>query len=133
MSYAKTAIIAVMFLLVAIPFVKKVAADGNTYTPNTRYMVVLNGEELGYVSDASIAENALLDVRTQLGNNSEGLVLVETDLEFNKESTGGAVMTQSQLKDSMYETLAGRIVMTGVIISTAGIYSIIQKIVKIDI
>ena len=112
MSYAKTAIIAVMFLLVAIPFVKKVAADGNTYTPNTRYMVVLNGEELGYVSDASIAENALLDVRTQLGNNSEGLVLVETDLEFNKESTGGAVMTQSQLKDSMYETLAGDVVTT---------------------
>ena len=33
----------------------------------------------------------------------------------------------------MYETLAGRIIMTGVIISTAGIYSIIQKIVKIDI
>lgn len=110
MSYAKTAVIAVIFLLVAIPFVKKVAADGNTYTPSTRYMVVLNGEEIGYVSDASIAENALLDVRTQLGNNSDGLVLIETDLEFNKESTGGAVMTQSQLKDSMYETLVDGVV-----------------------
>jgi tight adherence protein B len=33
----------------------------------------------------------------------------------------------------LYETLAGRLIMTGVIISIAGIYSIIQKIVKIEI
>ena len=33
----------------------------------------------------------------------------------------------------LYETLIGRVIMTGVIISTAGIYSLIQKIVKIDI
>lgn len=33
----------------------------------------------------------------------------------------------------LYETLVGRVIMTGVILSTLGIYSLIQKIVKIEI
>ena len=65
-SYLKTAVIAVMFLLVAIPFIKIVSNDGKTYTPDSRYLVVLNGNELGYVSDVSVGENALLDLRAQL-------------------------------------------------------------------
>ena len=45
LSYLRTAIIAVLFLVVAIPFVNKVANGGKTYTPEDRYMVVLNGQE----------------------------------------------------------------------------------------
>ena len=33
----------------------------------------------------------------------------------------------------LYESLAGRLIMTGVVVSAVGIYSMIQKIVRIDI
>lgn len=111
MSYAKTAFIAAVFLLVAVPFVKKVANDGRTYTPDVRYMVVLNGEELGYVSEASIAENALLDVRTQLAGG-DGLALVEAELEFKKQTVGGAVLSGTQIKESIYDALSEDVVLT---------------------
>ena len=67
-SYVRTAIIAVMFMLVAIPFVSKVENGGQTYTPDDRYMVVLNGEKLGYVSDASMIGQALKDARVQIND-----------------------------------------------------------------
>ena len=76
-SYVRTAIIAVLFLLVAIPFVNKVANGGKTYTPDERYMVVLNGVELGYVSDATMAQNALKNARNQINTSNSGLALME--------------------------------------------------------
>ena len=71
MSYVKTAVIAVLFTLVAIPFVNRVSGDGNKYTVDSRYMVVLNGNELGYVSDSQVAENALLDARNLLDSEKD--------------------------------------------------------------
>ena len=60
-SYAKTAGITALFLIVAVPFTKKLVADSR-FTPGERFMVVLNGEELGYVNDEKIA-NEEGDVR----------------------------------------------------------------------
>ena len=108
-SYAKTALFAVLFLLVAIPFVNKIANGGKTYTPDSRYMVVLNGEELGYVSDSSIADSALIDARGQLGVDNGGLVLVEADIETYEDATGGAVLTEAQIADKIYTALADKI------------------------
>lgn len=111
-SYAKTAVIATLFLLVAIPFIKIVSNDGKSFTPDSRYLVVLNGTELGYVSDVTIAENALLDVRNKLDNQSEGLTLVETDIQFIEETAGGAVLSQDEMAGSMYDSLSSEVIDT---------------------
>lgn len=109
-SYARTAIIAVLFLLVAIPFVKKVANGGNSYTPDDRYMVVLNGEEMGYVSDASIAQSALKEARTQINASNSGVALVESDITLYKDKSGGAVVSEEELTESIYTALSSNTV-----------------------
>ena len=105
-SYVRTAIIAVLFLLVAIPFVNKVANGGKTYTPDERYLVVLNGVELGYVSDITTAHTALRNARNQINTNNSGLALVESDINVYKETAGGSVVTETVLADSMYTLLS---------------------------
>ena len=105
-SYVRTAIIAVLFLLVAIPFVNKVANGGKTYTPDERYLVVLNGVELGYVSDITTAHTALKNARNQINTTNSGLALVESDINVYKETVGGSVVTESILTDSMYTLLS---------------------------
>ena len=52
-----------------------------TYTRDERYMVVLNGEKLGYVSDEDIADTALVEARSRMNVESSGLSLVEADVE----------------------------------------------------
>lgn len=111
-SYVRTAIIAVLFLLVAIPFVNKVANGGKTYTPDERYMVVLNGTELGYVSDASIAHEALKDARNQINESNSGLALMESDIDVYKEATAGNVITGEALTESIYTLLSSSTVDT---------------------
>lgn len=106
MTYGKTAIIAVLFLLIAIPFVRKVVRGGTTYSPEERYMVVLNGEELGYVSEESVATDALLSVRSRLNSENNGLALVESDMDVYTERAGGAVLTEQQLSATMYSMLS---------------------------
>lgn len=104
-SYARTAIMAVLFLLVAIPFVNKVENGGQTYTPDDRYMVVLNGEKLGYVSDASIVNDALRDARAQINSLKGGMTLVESDISVYKEQSSGDVISGEILTESIYNTL----------------------------
>ncbi len=108
-SYAKTAIIAAIFLAVAIPFTKKLTNGAVTYTPDKRYMVVLNGEKLGYVSDELTANAALLDARNKINSENDGLALVEADIEVYSEDTGGAVLTQQDLADSIYASLSSNV------------------------
>ena len=105
LSYLRTAIIAVLFLVVAIPFVNKVANGGKTYTPEDRYMVVLNGQELGCVSDITIAQEALKDARNQVNESNKGVALVESDIKIFKETAGGAVVSKEALSESIYSTL----------------------------
>ena len=111
-SYAKTAVIAALFLAVAIPFTKKMTTGAVTYTPDERYMVVLNGEKLGYVSDEEIADTALVEARSRMNVESSGLSLVEADVEVYTEKAGGAVLSQDELADSMYTALSADAVTT---------------------
>lgn len=101
MSYAKTAVIALLFLLIAVPFAKKVASGGLTYTPDDRYVVVLNGETLGYVSDASVADEALVEARNQISLESSGLALVKADMELYTDKSGGSVLTKEELSQTI--------------------------------
>ncbi len=105
-SYAKTAIIASLFIAVAVPFTKKLTSGAVTYTPDERYMVVLNGEKLGYVSDDTVASAALIDARSRMNSESEGLALVEADIEVYTDNAGGAVLSQEELADSIYNSLS---------------------------
>lgn len=84
----------------------RVSGDGNKYTVDSRYMVVLNGNELGYVSDSQVAENALLDARNLLDSESEGLVLVEADMQLNEQTSGGAVYSKEQMTEKIYNSLS---------------------------
>ena len=111
-SYARTAIIAVLFMLVAIPFVSKVENGGQTYTPDDRYMVVLNGEKLGYVSDASMVSQALKDARAQINGLKGGMALVESDISVYKEQSSGDVISGEILTESIYNTLTSNVVDT---------------------
>lgn len=111
-SYARTAIIAVLFMLVAIPFVSKVENGGQTYTPDDRYMVVLNGEKLGYVSDASMVNQALKDARAQINGLKGGMTLVESDISVYKEQSSGDVISSEILTESIYNTLTSTAVDT---------------------
>lgn len=105
MPYLKTAVIAGLFLAVAIPFTHKIIRTETTYTPEDRYMVVLNGRELGYVSDREIASAALLDARSRISSDNSGLSLVEADLDMYVEKNGGAVLSKEELTNSIYRQL----------------------------
>lgn len=104
-SYAKTAGMVVLFLLVAIPFGKKIFANDVTYTLEKRYVVVLNNQKLGYVSDKAVAEKALLAARNEINSQSDKLALVNSELEFYTEMTGGELATEDSLASSMVTVL----------------------------
>ncbi|MGN0378227.1 MAG: peptidoglycan DD-metalloendopeptidase family protein [Butyrivibrio sp.] len=116
-SYAKTAVIATLFLAVAIPFGKKVAggdAAVETYLPGDRYKVVLNGTEVGYVSSEEDAGTALLEARNMLAADAgERMALVESDMEVVAETEAGEVTESGELAMSMYGLLSDKAVETG--------------------
>lgn len=107
--YLKTAVIAVLFLSVAIPFIQKIVRTEVTYTPEDRYMVVLNGKELGYVSDGEIATEALLEARSRIDSDNSGLALVEAELGTYVESNGGAVLSKEELTNTIYKELKANV------------------------
>lgn len=113
MPYLKTAVMAVLFLAVAIPFTHKIIRTETTYTPEDRYMVVLNGKELGYVSDGEIAKDALLAARSRMSAANSGLTLVEADLDMYVEKNGGAVLSKEELTNSIYRELKSDALETG--------------------
>ena len=116
-SYARTAVIAALFLAVAVPFGRKLA-DGETgtetYIPGDRYKVVLNGEEIGYVSDEADADSALIEARNMLSAHAgDKIALVESDMEIIPEYEGGDISTADELASSMYGMLSDSATETG--------------------
>lgn len=105
-SYIKTAGVVALFLLIVVPFSKKLFKEEVTYTLEERYMVVLNGEKLGYVSDTAVAEKALLGARSEINNKNDGFAFVQSTLSFEKEVTGGELVSEDALSADMYELLA---------------------------
>lgn len=116
-SYARTAVIAALFLAVAVPFGRKLANSdfgSDTHVPGDRYKVVLNGEEIGYVSDEADASSALLEARNMLSVGAGNkIALVESDMEIIPENKGGDVLTADELTQSMYGNLSGNAIETG--------------------
>lgn len=110
MPYIRTAFIVVLFLLVAVPFSKKVAGNGTGYSPDSRYMVVLNGNELGYVGDRTVAESALLSARAKLSGETSGLSLVESSIDFYEDNVGGSVLTEDEITNKIYMALAADVI-----------------------
>ena len=121
-AYAKTAVIAVLFLIVAVPFAKKIAAgDTAVVLDYTRYLVTLNGEAIGCVAEAEDADAALLDARTQLVNQGSGLALVEADLEVTEVTCRDTIMSESQMAYAIYSILKEDVVDSS---STAVAYTV---------
>lgn len=110
MSYVKTAGITALFLLVAVPFTKKLVGGTNNFAPGERYLVVLNGEELGYVDDRQVADAALLSAREEIKTNTSGLALVEADVEVFSDNKGGDVFTEAELSKTIYDKLSAKVV-----------------------
>ena len=112
-SYIETALIASVFALVAVPVVKNVTADGdggsNKGSGSEKYVVALNGEAIGYTDDAQAAKTALAEARTKLSSQSDGLVLVESDLSVTSVETDAQVLSEEELASDMYELLANNI------------------------
>ena len=113
MSYAKTAGIAALFLVVAVPFAKKLTTTKASTGESGKYLVVLNGEELGYVDDESVANAALLDARTQIKAESDSMALVEADIELYEEDVNEATISREELSNTIYTTLSSDVVVEG--------------------
>ncbi len=114
LSYAKAGVGAILFLLVAVPFVKKVEKTDNeiTYTPESRYLVTLNGEDVGYVSDPSVADQALLVARDQINEESGSVALVGASVRYTEDTNGGSVSSEKEITDALYTSLVSEVVST---------------------
>lgn len=106
--YAKTAVIAGLFILVAIPFVRKVTYKEENVKPNEYYKVVLNGDPVGYIDNADIAQNAMGEARAILSQASRGVALVKADVELVSETDFNTrkVLTKEELSDAFCAKLS---------------------------
>lgn len=105
-AYAKTAVIAAIFLAVAIPFARRMAnADTIISFDYTRYLVSVNGTTLGYVVDDEDANQALLEARARLSAEEEGLTLVESKMTLTEVTTKNGVMSETELSNTIYNYL----------------------------
>lgn len=105
-TYARTALIAVLFIAFVIPFLKQVGKNEDGTVRGTGYMVVLNGQELGLVDSADTAEDALLSARTRINQKTDNLALVESDLQVYQQETTGGVMTKDSLENAIYSVMS---------------------------
>ena len=109
-SYVRTAVIASLFLTVAIPFGKRVAsgdARTGTFQPGEKYKVVLNGEEIGYADSRSDADSALLEARNMLDDAADDqIVLVRSDMDVTADSGSGETLSVDELAKKMYDSLS---------------------------
>ena len=106
-SYVKAAGVVALFLLIVIPFSKKIfAGEAETAHVQESYMVVLNGTELGYVSDKAVAEEALLGARNDINNDNDGFAFVSSELSFREETVEVELLKEADMQSSMYNVLS---------------------------
>lgn len=105
-TYTRTALIAVLFIVFVVPFVKQVSKSEVGTVNGTGYMVVLNGQELGLVDSAETAEDALLSARTRINSKTDNLALVESDMQVYEQETTGGVMTKDTLENAIYTVMS---------------------------
>lgn len=101
-SYLKTAALVMIVSFFLLPNYIKVEQDGNTI-----FTVYLNGKQVGTVSDIDKLEDYLLQARTRLAEETDGMLLVDTDLEVvGEEKYFGKTDSKSNLVDQMYQILS---------------------------
>lgn len=89
--------VSIFFLPSFVPFEK---------TGNNIFTVILNGREVGVVSNPEDAQECILEARRQIATKSEELVLVESNLETRgKEVLWGKVDESDKIIDQMVEVL----------------------------
>lgn len=90
--------VSIFFLPSFVPFEK---------TGNNMFTVILNGREVGVVSEPEEAEKFMLEARRQVAHRSEELVLVESRLETSgKEVLWGKIDTPEKIVDEMVQVLS---------------------------
>ncbi len=90
--------VSIFFLPSFVPFEK---------TGNNIFTVILNGKEVGIVSDAEEAEEYMMEARRQVAKGKEELVLVESDLETKgSEVLWGKIDEPDRVVSRMVEVLS---------------------------
>lgn len=100
--YIKIAVLAVFVSIFFLPSFVPFEKSGNNI-----FTVILNGKEVGTVSNTEEAEDYVLEARRQVASGSEELVLVESDLEaLGREVLWGKVDDPDRIVERMAEVLS---------------------------
>ena len=101
-SYLKTAALVMIVSFFLLPCYIKVVQDGNTI-----FTLYLNGKQVGCVSDINKLDEYLLQARTKLAKESDGMLFVDTDLEVvGEDKYFGRTDSKSYIVDQMYQVLS---------------------------
>lgn len=101
LTYVKSALAVCGIMVVAFPWFSGMSkADGGYYA------VVLNGERLGAVGQAELAEDAYLDARLMIENENDASVYIDYDLKvYEEDRLYGSKISRDELTDRMYDVL----------------------------
>lgn len=101
LTYAKSALVICGLAVVAFPWFGRLSSADEGY-----YSVVLNGEKLGAVSDASVADDAYLEARLMIESENDASVYIEYDLAvYEEDKLYGDKISEEELAHKMYSVL----------------------------
>lgn len=101
LTYIKSALAICGMMVVAFPWF-----SGMSETDEGYYAVVLNGERLGAVSKADIAEDAYLEARLMIESENDASVYIDYDLQvYEEDRLYGEKISENELADKMYDVL----------------------------
>lgn len=90
-----------LIILMVFPRVSETFAAENGY-----YVVVLEGEELGAVSNKEVIDQAMSGARLKLNEESDSIVYLEPDLQiYKQDKLFGTRQSGEELEDKIYEVL----------------------------
>ncbi len=101
LTYVKSALAVCGLMVVAFPWFK-----GMSKTDDGYYAVVLNGERLGAVGQAEVAEDAYLEARLMIESENDASVYIDYDLQvYEEDRLYGEKISEDDLADKMYDVL----------------------------
>ncbi len=101
LTYIKSAGVICAGMILAFPWFGSLS-----HTEEGYYTVVLNGEKLGAVQDDQIAENAYLEARRMIENQSDASIYIDYDLKiYGEDKLYGEKVSEEVLVDKMYNLL----------------------------
>lgn len=106
MLFAGAALVTGIAIMALVPWGKGLARTDENY-----YTVILNGNEIGNVSDVAIAENAYAQARIRLEEEWKDGVYVDGTLSLvENHAWRGAATEQNILEDKIYQELSKSVV-----------------------